>query len=106
MIEFASSTAIADNLNVDHFIKTIEREDPSLDPDKQSGYPDFIGPNGREPSFGVCQIDLDYHLDITLQEAENPAFCIPWMANQWKSGHARLWAAWREFSASGWGVTQ
>lgn len=99
----ASTTASDYHLNVSHFIRTFKKESAGfVDVHIQSQYPDKSGPNGKENSWGVCQIDLDYHPEITKAEATDPVFCLDWSAQQWSAGHAASWSAWREFSREGW----
>lgn len=61
----------------------------------QSLVPDVTGPNGREDSWGVAQIHLTAHTDVTREEALDPAFAIPWAAQQFKMGNAELWTCYR-----------
>lgn len=99
----ASSTAIANGLNVKHFVLTFQKESGGfLDPTIQSQYPNPNGPNEKENSWGICQIDLDYHPDISREQATDPVWCLTWAAQQWANGHASLWSAWKQFSAHGW----
>lgn len=54
------------------------------------------GPGGHENSWGVAQIDLDYHPDITQAEAMNPFFAINWAAQQFANGNQNEWTCYRD----------
>jgi hypothetical protein len=46
----------------------------------------------QERSFGLYQIYLPAHPNITLGEAEDPDYSIPWAAEQMSDGNApRVW---------------
>lgn len=88
---FASTTAKEYGLNVSHFLKVLELEN-SFNATGQSNYYDKNGM--RERSFGACQINIVAHPGITQTQAEDPDFCIPWMAEKWQSDQAYLWSGW------------
>ena len=48
-----------------------------------------IGDNGT--SFGVAQIHLPAHPDITRAQALDPRFAVAWAAKQFSLGHASAW---------------
>ena len=52
--------------------------------------PGAIGDNGT--SFGIAQIHLPAHPDITKQEALDPNFAIPWTALQFSLGRQKMWS--------------
>jgi len=53
------------------------------------------GPNGREDSWGICQIHLPSHPTITKEQALDPAWCIEWSAKQFRDGNATMWTVYR-----------
>lgn len=60
----------------------------------ESGFnPVAIGDKGT--SFGVAQIHLPAHPDITRDEALNPFFAIDWTAQQFKAGKQGMWSCYR-----------
>lgn len=71
-------------------------ENISLDPHLQSWHPDPTGPNGRENSWGLSQIHLDYHPSVTREQAQDPQFAAEFMAKKFSQGQANLWTCWRE----------
>lgn len=74
-------------------------EDPSLDPAAQSAVIDRKGPNGRENSWGIAQIDLDYHPELTRAEVTDPAFAADWMATEFSHGHATSWTCYNRIAS-------
>lgn len=72
--------------------KTIENES-GFDPNAESG---IISADGTpEQSFGVAQIHLPDHPDISKAEALDPEFALDFMAREFKAGHEWLWSCWR-----------
>lgn len=57
---------------------------------EQSQVPHAAGPNGLEDSWGVAQIHLPDHPDVTKTEALDPIFAVPWAAKEFATGHANL----------------
>lgn len=57
----------------------------------QSLIPHVGGPNSREDSWGICQIHLPAHPDITKKQALDPEFCITWTAKEMSRGRASQW---------------
>lgn len=70
---------------------TVECEDPALDPLQQSQVADPDGPGGKENSWGLTQIDLDYNQGISKEEAEDPYFSLDLMARNFSEGRAFLY---------------
>jgi hypothetical protein len=68
----------------------------------QSGYRDTSGPNGKEDSWGVAQIHLPAHRDISKEQAQDPVFAINWTAQQFASGGASQWTCYRLIKANQW----
>lgn len=46
-------------------------------------------------SFGVAQIHLPAHTDISKDEALNPFFAIDWAASQFALGKASMWSCYK-----------
>lgn len=60
----------------------------------ESGFNDTaVGDNNS--SFGVAQIHLPAHPDITKEEALNPFFSIDWAAREFAAGRANEWTCYR-----------
>lgn len=63
----------------------------------QSLIPNPNGPNGREDSWGICQIHIHdkygrvVHPGITREMAMDWRWCIPWAAQQFVDGNANQW---------------
>lgn len=55
---------------------------------------DAIGDNGL--AYGLSQIRIDYHPDISLEQADNPAYAIDYMAHEFSYGNEREWSCARE----------
>lgn len=70
--------------NVPAFVETMECE--------SHFYYDAISPTG---DYGVAQINLHYHPDVTKAEAEDPYFALEWAAKAWQAGHERWWSCYR-----------
>lgn len=85
MQSLADTYAAEFGVNAEHLKETIAHE---------SGWKN-VKSNFDEESVGVCQINLDYHPEISSEQAWNPRFCIKWMAEQFSKGHAYWWVAWR-----------
>lgn len=81
-------------LNEKHFVHVMELESSGW-LNGQSTVPDKTGPNGQEDSWGVCQIHLPDHSEVTKEQALDPHFCLSWSAEQWAVGNASLWTEWR-----------
>lgn len=63
----------------------------------ESGYkPNAIGDGGT--SFGVAQINLPSHPEITQEQALNPVWAIDWTAREFAAGRARQWTCWRQLT--------
>lgn len=74
--------------------KTLELESDGWQ-NGQSQVPHAGGPNGREDSWGICQIHLPAHKAITREQALDWRWCIGWTAEQFKAGGARQWTEYR-----------
>ncbi len=88
----ATAEAVDHNLNVNHFLATIGCE---------SGFvADDVGDNGT--SFGIVQIHLIAHPDISKSDALNPYFALHWMAEQWSNNNAKIWTCYRQYEKNGY----
>lgn len=72
-----------------------------LVPDRQSDHTYREGnrwgfPAGtREKSFGIMQVHLPDHPDISESQAKDPDWSSEWAAKQFAAGNARWWTCWR-----------
>lgn len=88
----AVAEAVDHGLNVDHFLKTIDCE---------SGFvASQIGDHGE--SFGIAQIHLVAHKDVSKSDALNPYFALHWMAENWQNDNASIWTCYRQLKKAGW----
>lgn len=55
--------------------------------------PNAIGDHGN--SYGIAQIHLPSHPDITKTQALDPRFAIEWTSQQFKAGRAYMWTCHR-----------
>lgn len=104
VIAFAKRETEAEHVNTDHFLKTIQCEVPknadgSWDVAGQSRLPNKRD-GGRENSWGTVQIHLPDHPEITKEQAQDPAFAIPWAVHQFATGHANMWSCWKSLYAN------
>lgn len=80
--------------------KVVECES-GFDPGIQSFHPSPTGPNGREDSWGLAQINLPYHPDITREQAVNPDFALDYIASEFAKGHKGQWSCYKLLKQSG-----
>lgn len=84
--EFAISEAHRRGIDEEAFIKTLECE---------SGFdPTAIGDHGK--SFGIAQIFLPAHSEITRRQAQDGYFSISWAALQFSLNKQSMWSCWRQ----------
>ncbi len=57
-----------------------------------------VGDSGA--SYGLVQIHLPSHPEITQEEALDPYFALNWMAYEWSVGHAKQWSCYRKIKAT------
>lgn len=100
LYDIAKHIAAEYDVNFDHMWATINCEDPSLDPKQQSTFPDPKGPNGREDSWGLTQINLPSHPNITKAEAEDPVFSFTLMAQNFADGHPTVYHCFKNLHLS------
>ncbi len=55
--------------------------------------PRAVGDNGT--SYGIAQIHLSSHKDISKEEALNPDFAIRWTAQQFALNKQNMWTCWK-----------
>lgn len=67
----------------------INHENRSWNPEMQSGY---YSRGAREESYGLSQIHLPSHPEITKTQAQNAKFSISWMASELSKGRAWQWS--------------
>lgn len=70
-------------------ISLISCEDSSWNPSQQSN---VTNEYGRERSFGLSQIFLPAHTEITQQQADDPNFAIEFMASELAKGKVSEWS--------------
>jgi len=56
--------------------------------------PKAIGDHGT--SFGISQIHLPAHLDITKEQAQDPVFASEFMAKEFSKKHQGIWSCYRK----------
>lgn len=97
-IEYSTTTA-------DLILRSYAAKYHLKDPDEfvataqcESGFDAIIqGDNGK--AHGVFQIRLDYHPEITLEEANDPFWAIDWAAQEFSAGHQDLWTCYRQLKS-------
>lgn len=78
-------------------MNTLENENHTFDFDRQSGLKYKKGnrwkqPAGsREQSFGIAQIHLPDHPNVTMEEATDPEFAVEFMAQNFAKGKQSMW---------------
>lgn len=77
----------------DSFFETLRCESGFRN--RQSEIPDPRGPNGYEDSWGIAQIHLPDHPNVTRAQALDPAWAAEWAAEQFAAGNAHLWTCYR-----------
>lgn len=85
-------------------LETIKCEAPKtstglFDPTAQSLFKDSQGV--RENSWGVTQINLTAHPEVSKAQATDARWSIEWTAKQFSLGHASMWTCWRQLKDSG-----
>lgn len=57
----------------------------------------YVVKNGvREDSWGIAQIHLPSHKDITKEQALDPEFAVTYMAKEMSEGRAYEWSCWKQ----------
>lgn len=81
------------NVNPKVMIATINCENDTWDPLRQS---DYYKNGKREQSYGLAQIHLPAHPEITKEDAQDPNFALNFMAEQMSKGKASAWSCYRK----------
>ena len=61
---------------------------------QQSHYPDPSGPNGREDSWGIWQINLPSHPTVTREQAMDVEWSTNWAMKHLKD-HPHMWSCYQ-----------
>lgn len=69
------------------------------DPEGQSGFFDKKG--NKENSWGLPQINLDAHPEVSLEQAQDPVWSIDWTAREFSLGHQRMWTCYKDLLTLG-----
>lgn len=94
LIDAASKRYGASEAQKDLSWKIVSCEDGALDPGIQSG---FIRPDGkREESWGLAQINLPYHPEVSKEEAIEPSFAIDFLIRNVVAGKEKIWVCARK----------
>lgn len=72
-------------------------KDGTFNPLLQSNFVDSAG--AREKSYGIAQINIPAHPEITIEEAQDPIFSVKFMAAEFKKGNKWKWTCWRSLFA-------
>ena len=80
-----SSSALKWNVDEERLRKTLFCE--------SSLNPEAVGDGGY--SFGIAQIHLPSHPEITKEQALNPEWSIDYIAEQFSKEKAKMWTCWR-----------
>lgn len=81
----ATAAALAHNLNVDRFLSVIGCESHW-----------HYNAVSKTNDYGLVQVHLKSHPDITREQAEDPYFALNWAAEQWQAGNAKAWTCFRK----------
>ena len=77
-------------------ISVINCENKEWDTDLQSR---IINKKGvREKSYGLSQIHLPSHPNISLEQATDPDFAIEFMAQNLSKGKGKMWTCYRKLA--------
>lgn len=78
-------------------ISVINCENKEWDTDLQSR---IINKNGiREESYGLSQINLPSHPNISLEQAIDPDFSLDFMAKNLKAGKGNMWTCYKKMNS-------
>lgn len=90
-------------VNPKHIARVINCESSGIDVNEQSmirySFSDAkrgIKRGEQEKSFGIAQIHLPDHPDITLEQAQNHEFSIEYMAKEFSKGNQNMWTCYRK----------
>jgi len=85
LVAMAMADAASYGLNVNRFVAVIGCE--------SNWDVNAVSPTG---DYGLVQVNLKSHPDVSLSEAEDPLFALKWASEQWSEGHAREWVCYRQ----------
>lgn len=91
MVAFADKEAAKNHINAAHFKAVISCESQW----------NITAEGDNHTSFGLMQIHLPAHPEITKEEAEDPLFAIPWGAEQYAKDPT-IWTCERLLSRRNW----
>lgn len=74
-------------------INVIDCEDTTWTANQQSN---IVRGKEREESYGLAQINLPSHPDISYDQAVDPDFAISYMADQLSKGKGNQWSCYRK----------
>jgi len=84
VISMLAQKAVENDLSPHYLIKLAECESGA-----SSTIQSFARqPYGREQSFGIFQIHVKAHTDVTVEQAKDPEFNTNWAINRIKKGYA------------------
>lgn len=94
LIQTVYQLAKANGVNPQVMVNTINCENTDWNSDLQSR---ITTKNGtREESYGLAQINLPSHPNISYAQATDPEFAINYMATQMAEGKASQWSCYRQ----------
>lgn len=85
------------HVSANKMMQTLENENNTFDFDLQSRLTYKKGNRWKQPagsrelSFGIAQIHLPDHPDITKEQATNPEFAVNYMASEFSKGRQSQW---------------
>lgn len=82
-------------VNPEVMMNVLTCENDQFDPDLQSYHP-ANSFNGRELSFGLAQLHLPSHPEISIEQATDPDFSIEYMASEMSKGRASQWSCYKQ----------
>lgn len=84
----------AERYGVSEFTMTkVIKCESEFDPNAEG---DFSTTTGSYRSFGLAQINLPSHPNITISEAKNPEFALNFLASNLSLGNGRLWTCYKK----------
>lgn len=96
-------TVIKYGLNYQHFYGTLSCESEGFkDVSIQSQVPDPSSPDGYEQSYGISQINLPSHPDISYASATDPSFAINYAGELFASGQETQLHCYKILKARDW----
>lgn len=81
---YAVSVAQSNHLNVHEFVSTISCESAFA-----------WNATSTTDDYGIAQINLNAHPEVSKEEALDPYWSLNWAANAWKDGNERWWVCYK-----------